>query len=72
MMAGFLFFIIHFWRFRNPYQIGILLRIPMIGILVNYLVMERSLKKLQALRVATVQPAPLRAETTRVRRPPPF
>lgn len=63
MMAGFFLFMIRFWRFRNPYQIAILLCVPLIGILVNYVVMKRSLKKLQALRVATAQANPPAAET---------
>jgi hypothetical protein len=64
MMAAFVFFMIHFWRFRNPYQIAILISVPMIGILVNYLVMKRSVKRLLALQVAAAQNAMPVAETT--------
>jgi hypothetical protein len=49
MMGGFVFFMIHFWRFRNPYQIAIFCVVPSIGILINYVVMKRTLNKLEAL-----------------------
>jgi hypothetical protein len=64
MSAGFLFFMIHFRRFRNSYEIAILVCVPIIGILVNYVVMKRSLKKLEALRVATVLTNPPATDTT--------
>jgi hypothetical protein len=49
MMGGFVFFMIHFWHFRNPYQIAIFIVFPAVGILINYLVSRRSFARLQAL-----------------------
>jgi hypothetical protein len=59
MMVAFLFFVIHFWHFRNPYQIAIFILFPAAGILINYFVSRRSLARLQslpapAMRAATV------------------
>jgi hypothetical protein len=59
LMAGFAFFMIRFWHFRNPYQIGIFTVFPAIAILINYVVSRRSLATLQslpapAMRAATV------------------
>jgi hypothetical protein len=59
MMGGFVFFMVHFWHFRNPYQIAIFTVFPAIGILINYFVSRRSLARLQslpapAMRAATV------------------
>jgi hypothetical protein len=48
MVGGFVFFMIHFWRFRNPYQIAIFCVVPTLGILINYIVMKRALSKLEA------------------------
>jgi hypothetical protein len=53
MMGGFVFFLIHFWHFRNRYQIAIFTVFPAIGILSNYVVSRRSLARLQSL------PAPM-------------
>lgn len=49
MAVGFIFFMTHFWHFRNPVQIGIFCIVPMIGISVNYIVMKRALNRLEAL-----------------------
>jgi hypothetical protein len=57
MMGGFVFFLIHFWRFRNPYQIAIFTVVPAIGILINYFVSRRSLARLQALPVPAMRAA---------------
>jgi hypothetical protein len=59
MMGGFVFFMVRFWHFRNPYQIAIFTVIPAIGMLINYSVSRRSLARLQslpapAMRVASV------------------
>ena len=43
LMGGFVFFMIRFWHFRNPYQIGIFVVFPAVGILINYFVSRRSL-----------------------------
>jgi hypothetical protein len=48
MMGGFVFFMIHFWHFRNPYQIAIFIVFPAVGLLINYFVSRRSLARLQA------------------------
>jgi hypothetical protein len=55
MMGGFVFFMIHFWRFRNPYQIAIFCVVPTAGILINYIVTKRALSKLQALPMPTLR-----------------
>ena len=57
MMAGFVFFMVHFWRFRNPYQIAIFCVVPTVGILINYVVMKRALSKLEALPAPTTRSA---------------
>jgi hypothetical protein len=72
MMGGFVFFIIRFWHFRNPYQIAIFIVFPAVGILINYFVSRRSLARLQAfsapaMRAASVPrdsfaPSPVAAE----------
>jgi hypothetical protein len=49
MMGGFVFFMIHFWHFRNPYQIAIFIVFPAVGLLINYFVSRRSLARLQVL-----------------------
>jgi hypothetical protein len=49
LMGGFVFFMIRFWHFRNPYQIAIFLLFPAFGILINYFVSRRSLARLQSL-----------------------
>ena len=59
LMGGFAFFMVRFWHFRNPYQIGIFTVFPAIAILINYVVSRRSLATLQslpapAMRAATV------------------
>jgi hypothetical protein len=59
MMGGFVFFMIRFWHFRNPYQLAIFTVVPAIGILINYFVSRRSLARLQqvpapAMRAAAV------------------
>jgi hypothetical protein len=59
LMGGFVFFMIRFWHFRNPYQIAIFTVFPAIAILINYVVSRRGLARLQALpapvmRAATV------------------
>jgi hypothetical protein len=48
MMGGFVFFMVRFWHFRNPYQIAIFTVFPAIGILLNYFVSRRSLARLQS------------------------
>ncbi len=58
LMGGFVFFLIHFWHFRNPYQIAIFTVFPAIGILINYIVSRRSLATLQSL------PAPMMRSAT--------
>jgi hypothetical protein len=52
MMGSFVFFMVHFWRFRNPYQIAM---VPTVGILINYVVMKRALSKLEALPAPTTR-----------------
>ena len=59
LMGGFVYFMVRFWHFRNPYQIGIFTVFPAIAILINYVVSRRSLATLQslpapAMRAATV------------------
>jgi hypothetical protein len=55
LMGGFVFFMVRFWHFRNPYQIAIFTVVPAIGILINYVVSRRSLATLQALPAPTVR-----------------
>ncbi len=57
LMAGFVFFMVRFWHFRNPYQIAIFIVFPAIGILINYIVSRRSLARLQALSVPAMRAA---------------
>jgi len=57
MMGGFVFFMIRFWHFRNPYQIAIFTVVPAIGILINYFVSRRSLARLQSLPAPTMRAA---------------
>lgn len=57
LMGGFVFFMIHFWHFRNPYQIAIFTVFPAIGILINYIVSRRSLATLQSLPAPTMRAA---------------
>jgi len=59
MMGGFVFFLIHFWHFRNPYQIAIFTVFPAIGILINYFVSRRSLARLQSLSAPAMRAAPV-------------
>ncbi len=59
LMGGFVYFMVRFWHFRNPYQIGIFTVFPAIAILINYVVSRRSLATPQslpapAMRAATV------------------
>ena len=59
LMGGFVYFMVRFWHFRNPYQIAIFTVFPAIAILINYIVSRRSLATLQsltapAMRAATV------------------
>jgi hypothetical protein len=56
-MGGFVFFMVHFWHFRNPYQFAIFTVFPAIGILINYFVSRRSLARLQTLPVPTIRAA---------------
>jgi hypothetical protein len=55
MMGAFIFFMIHFWRFRNPYQIAIFCAVPTVGILVNYIVMKRAVSRLKTLPAPTIR-----------------
>jgi hypothetical protein len=57
MMGGFVFFMIRFWHFRNPYQIAIFTVVPIVGILINYIVSRRSLAMLQSLPAPTMRAA---------------
>jgi hypothetical protein len=57
MMAGFVFFMIRFWHFRNPYQIAIFTVVPAVGILINYFMSRRSLARLQSVPVPTMRSA---------------
>jgi hypothetical protein len=66
MMGGFVFFMIHFWRFRNPYQIAIFCVVPTVGILINYIVMKRALSKLEALPTPTLRSGFKPADVTKV------
>lgn len=55
---------IHFWRFRNAYQIAIFCVVPTVGILVNYIVMKRALSRREALSAPVMRaggPAAVRA-----------
>jgi hypothetical protein len=49
MMAGFVFFMVHFWHFRAAGQIAIFALVPIFGVLINYVVLKRNLATLQAL-----------------------
>ena len=55
LMGGFVFFMVHFWHFRNPYQIAIFIVFPAVGILINYFVSRRSLATLQSLPAPTMR-----------------
>jgi hypothetical protein len=66
MMGGFVFFMVHFWRFRNPYQIAIFCVVPTVGILINYVVMKRALSKLEALPAPTTRSVSNVADGTQV------
>ena len=57
MMLGFIFFTIHFLRFRNPVQIAILCAVPAIGISVNYIVTRRARMRLQAFSALATRTA---------------
>ena len=57
LTGGFVFFMIHFWHFRNPYQIAIFIGFPAVGILIDYLVSRRSLARLQALPASAMRAA---------------
>jgi len=57
LFGGFIFFMVRFWHFRNPYEIGIFIIFPAIGILINYLVSKRSLARLQAFPAPTMRAA---------------
>jgi hypothetical protein len=57
LFGGFIFFMVRFWHFHNPYQIGIFIIFPAIGILINYLVSKRSLARLQAFPAPTMRAA---------------
>lgn len=63
LMGGFVFFMVRFWHFRNPYQIAIFTVFPAIGILVNYIVSRRSLTRLQALPAPMMRAAAVPAAT---------
>ena len=49
MMCGFFFFVVHFFHLRNPNQIAIFGGVFAIGISVNYIVVMRARRRLQAL-----------------------
>ena len=57
LMAGFVFFVVRFWHFRNPYQIGIFVVFPAIGILINYFASRRSLARLQSFPAPAMRAA---------------
>ena len=57
LMGGFVFFMIRFWHFRNPYQIAIFVVFPAVGILINYFVSRRSLARLQSLPAPAMRAA---------------
>lgn len=50
MFAGFIAFMISRWHFRNKYQIAIFCIVPVFGILVNLISMQRALGRLLALK----------------------
>lgn len=56
MFAGFVAFMIFRMRFHNKYQIAIFCVVPVIGILVNYISMRRTISRLQALPAAMRTP----------------
>jgi len=49
MMAGFVFFMIRYLHFRNPYQIAIFIVFPTVGMLINYFASRRTRARLQSL-----------------------
>jgi hypothetical protein len=57
LMGAFVFFLIHFGHFRNPYQIAIFTVFPASGILINYFVSRRSLARLQPLSAPMLRAA---------------
>jgi hypothetical protein len=57
MMVVFILFMIHFWRFRNPYQIAIFALFPAFAILINYIVLRRSRSRLQSVSAAMMRAA---------------
>jgi hypothetical protein len=57
LMGGFVFFMVRFWHFRNPYQIAIFTVFPAIAILINHLVSRRSLARLQSLPAPAMRSA---------------
>jgi hypothetical protein len=57
LMGGFVFFMIRFWHFRNPYQIAIFTVFPAIAILINYFVSRRSLARLESPPAPTMRAA---------------
>jgi hypothetical protein len=59
LMGGFVFFLVRFWHFRNPYQIAIFTVFPAVGILINYFVSRRSLARLQALPASAMRAHPV-------------
>ncbi|MFY9802377.1 MAG: hypothetical protein WBY24_16780 [Candidatus Acidiferrales bacterium] len=61
MTCGFFFFMVYFLRFRNPIQIAIFCVVPTIGISVNYIVMKRAQKRLEALPAPMVRAGSSRA-----------
>jgi hypothetical protein len=59
MMGGFVFFMIRFWHFRNPYQIAIFTVFPAFAILINYIVLKRSRSRLELVSAAMTRAATL-------------
>jgi hypothetical protein len=63
LMAGFVFFMIRFLHFRNPYQFAIFTVFPAFGILINYFVSRRSLARLQTVPEPMMRAATLPANS---------
>jgi hypothetical protein len=59
MMGLFIFFMIRFWHFRNPYQIAIFTVFPAFAILINYIVLKRSRSRLELVSAAITRAATL-------------
>ncbi len=57
MMGLFVFFMIRFWHFRNPYQIAIFTVFPAFAIFINYIVLKRSRNTLQLVSAAMTRAA---------------